>query len=172
MNVEIVVVGIIGTNCYILSIDNHVLIIDPGDEFDKIMNVVNNRIIDGVLITHNHFDHIGAKEDFDYKLIYDYSNLKEGITKIGNFEFEVIYTPGHNKDLISFYFDKYKSLFCGDFIFYESIGRTDLKGGNYNDMITSLNKTKRFSDDVKIYPGHGRITTFKHERLNNPYFKF
>lgn len=170
MNIETVVVGMINTNCYILGIDNHVLIIDPGDEYEKIMSVVKDRTIDGVLITHSHFDHIGAKEKFDKKLIYDFYNLKEGKTKIGKFSFEVIHTPGHKEDLINFYFEEYKSLFCGDFIFYESIGRTDLKGGNYKDMVSSINKTKRFSDDVIIYPGHGKITTFHHERLNNPYF--
>ena len=171
MNIEVVVVGIIDTNCYILSINNHVLIIDPGDEYEKIMDTVKGRTVDGVLITHNHFDHIGAKDKFDSNLVYDYHNLKEGITKIGEFEFEVIYTPGHKEDLISFYFDKYNALFCGDFIFYGSIGRTDLKGGNYSEMLKSISKTKRFSDDVTIYPGHGKITTFAHERLNNPYFK-
>ncbi len=170
MNIEIIKVGMLSTNCYVLSKDNHVLIIDPGDEYEKIMKCVNNRVIDGVLITHSHFDHIGAKERFDKELIYDFNNLKEGIIKIGKFEFEVIYTPGHKEDSISFYFDKDKILFCGDFLFHESIGRTDLEGGNEEDMIKSINKTKRFDDDVTIYPGHGVKTTFKHERMYNLYF--
>ena len=167
MKVETVIVGQLETNCYLLDIDNHVLIIDPGDEYEKIMNSVGSRTIDGVLITHGHFDHIGAKDKFDKNDIYDFSNLKEGIITIGKFNFEVIYTPGHKEDLISFYFDKEKLLFCGDFIFYESIGRTDLDGGNILDMYVSLKKTDRFSDDVVIYPGHGRSTDFKHERKYN-----
>lgn len=170
MNIEIVNVGMLSTNCYILSIDNHVLIIDPGDEYEKIIKCVGSRIIDGVLITHSHFDHIGAKDKFDKKLIYDFNNLKEGINTLGKFEFEVIYTPGHKEDSISFYFDKEKSLFCGDFIFYEAIGRTDFDGGNELDMKESIKKTKRFDDDVTIYPGHGVKTTFKHERMYNLYF--
>lgn len=169
MNIEIVKVGYLETNCYILSIDKHVLVIDPGDDIDKIRQVIDNQIIDGVLVTHSHFDHIGALESFDSDLIYDFNNLKEGIITLGKFTFEVIYNPGHKEDSISFYFDN-KYLFCGDFIFYESIGRTDLKGGNMTDMINSLKKTSRYNDNVIIYPGHGISTTFEHERKYNEYF--
>lgn len=171
MEVETVVVGQLYTNCYILIKDNHVLIIDPGEDYKKIMSSVGDKTIDGVLITHNHFDHIGAKEEFDENIIYDYSNLKNGINNIGKFSFEVIYTPGHKEDSISFYFDEYKYLFCGDFIFYEAIGRTDLDGGNIIDMMNSLKDTDRFSDDVVIFPGHGISTTFDHERKYNYYLR-
>ena len=170
MNIEIVVVGILNTNCYILSKNNHVLIIDPGDEYEKISKTINGRTIDGIIVTHNHFDHIGCLDKYDKNLIHDYNNLKEGINKIGEFEFEIIYTPGHKEDSISIYFDEIKSLFSGDFIFYESIGRTDLGGGDNHLMKESIKKIKRFNDEVVIYPGHGGKTTFKHERLYNPYF--
>ena len=170
MNIEIVKVGFLQTNCYILSIYNDVLIIDPGDEYDKIISKVGNRNIKGVLITHNHFDHVGCIDLFDNNIIYDYNNLEEGIHTIDNFKFEVIYNPGHTKDSISFYFDNIKSLFCGDFIFYEAIGRTDL-GGSIDDMINSIKNTIRYSDDTVIYPGHGLSTTFEHERKYNRYFK-
>jgi len=169
MNIEIVKVGFLETNCYILSIQDHVLVIDPGDDYDKINEVINNRVIDGVLITHNHFDHIGALDMFDSNLVYDFNNLKEGKITLGKFSFEVIYNPGHKEDSISFYFDD-KYLFSGDFIFYESIGRTDLKGGNMNDMINSIKNTKRYNDNVIIYPGHGISTNFSHEREYNEYF--
>ena len=169
MNIEIVKVGFLETNCYILSIQDHVLVIDPGDDYDKINEVINNRVIDGVLITHNHFDHIGALDMFDSNLVYDFNNLKEGKITLGKFSFEVIYNPGHKEDSISFYFDD-KYLFSGDFIFYESIGRTDLKGGNMNDMINSIKNTKRYNDNVIIYPGHGISTTISHEREYNEYF--
>ena len=170
MNIQTVIVGELDTNCYILIKNEHVLIIDPGDEYEKIMNNVKGKIIDGILITHHHFDHIGALKEFDKNIIYDYNNLKEGIVNIGEFTFEVIYTPGHKEDSISFYFDECKTLFCGDFIFYESIGRTDLNGANMLDMKKSIEKTNRFSSDVVIYPGHGPKTTFSHERRFNMYF--
>ena len=171
MKIDIVVVGELDTNCYILSIDNHVLVIDPGDDYDNINKVINKRVIDGVLITHGHFDHVGAKEYFDKNIIYDYSNLNEGNKILGKFNFEVVYNPGHKEDSISFYFDEFKVLFCGDFLFYESIGRTDLDGGNILDMYNSLKETKRYSDDVIIYPGHGRNTDFRHERKYNVFLK-
>ena len=171
MEIETIIVGDLSTNCYVLNIENHVLVIDPGDEYDKISKCIGNRIIDGVLITHGHFDHVGAKEMFDSNLIHDYNNLDEGIVKLGKFTFEVIYNPGHKEDSISFYFDSDKALFCGDFIFYESIGRTDLDGGNILDMFVSLKNTSRYDDDVTIYPGHGRSSNFSHERKYNIYLK-
>lgn len=171
MNIEIVKVGLLQTNCYILSKNNNVLIIDPGDEYNKIMDKVNGRNIVGVLITHSHFDHIGCIDLFNKNLVYDYNNLNIGINTIGDFTFEVIHNPGHKEDSISFYFDKEKALFCGDFIFFESIGRTDLEGGSIEDMLKSIKDTKRYSDDVIIYPGHGQSTTFLHERKYNVYFE-
>lgn len=171
MNIEIVKVGLLQTNCYILSKNNNVLIIDPGDEYNKIMDKVNGRNIVGVLITHSHFDHIGCIDLFNKNLVYDYNNLNIGINTIGDFTFEVIHNPGHKEDSISFYFDKEKALFCGDFIFFESIGRTDLEGGSMEDMLKSIKDTKRYSDDVTIYPGHGQSTTFLHERKYNVYFE-
>ena len=170
MNIETVIVGELQTNCYIISKDNHVLVIDPGDEYDKIISTINNRIIDGVLITHHHFDHVGALPNFDENIIYDKSNLDEGIHNIGIFAFEVIYNPGHKGDSVSYLFDN-KYLFCGDFIFYESIGRTDFEDGNILDMYNSLKATNRYNDDVIIYPGHGRNTNFKHERKYNVFLK-
>ena len=171
MNIEIVKVGLLQTNCYILSKNNNVLIIDPGDEYNKIMDKVNGRNIVGVLITHSHFDHIGCIDLFNKNLVYDYNNLNIGINTIGDFTFEVIHNPGHKEDSISFYFDKEKALFCGDFVFLESIGRTDLEGGSMEDMLKSIKDTKRYSDDVIIYPGHGQSTTFLHERKYNVYFE-
>lgn len=172
MNIDIVVVGPLQTNCYIISQNNHVLIIDPGDNYNKIIKVVGNRIIDGIVITHYHFDHIGALKEFNLSKVFDRNNLSEGTNIIDNFKFKVIYTPGHKEDSISLYFDKIKSLFVGDFIFLNSIGRTDLPGGNMDDMLNSLLKTSSFDNDVTIYPGHGKSTTFEYERQNNIYFRF
>ena len=156
LNLEVVKVGYLKTNCYILSINNDVLVIDPGDCYNKIKKVINNRNVVGVIITHNHFDHIGALNYFNN--IYDYNNLKEGKNKIGNFIFEVIYTNGHTSDSISLYFKEYNMMFVGDFIFKDGIGRTDL-GGNINDMISSLRKISKYDKNTKIYPGHGDFST-------------
>lgn len=161
MQINKVVVGSLYTNCYILSIDNKVLVIDPGDDIDKINKVISHKEVIGCIITHYHFDHIGCIDYFNK--IYDIHNLKEGIHTIGPFTFEIIYTPGHKEDCICIYFHKEKIMFVGDFIFKDGIGRCDLNGGNINQMQDSLIKIRKYDPDITIYPGHGRPTTLRDE---------
>lgn len=172
MNIKNVKVGYLETNCYILENEEEALIIDPGDEYSKIEFELDKKLV-GIIITHHHFDHIGFlsyfKEKYD-TLVYDYSNLKEGLNNIGSFNFEVIYTPGHTPDSITIYFKEAKKMFVGDFIFYHTIGRTDLDGGNFEEMKKSITKIKEYTD-VIIYPGHGDITSLEEEKKNNIYFK-
>lgn len=170
MNIDRVIVGELQTNCYILSINNECIVIDPGDEYSKIKNNIGDKNVVGVIITHYHFDHIGTLNNFDKQLILDKSNLEEREYNIGNFNFKVIYTPGHKEDLITIYFEKEKIMFTGDFIFESSIGRMDLPGGNINDMKRSLEKIKKYDDNIKIYPGHGNSTVLGKEKYNFEYF--
>lgn len=163
MKINKVVVGDLETNCYILEKDNKCIVIDPGDEYNKIKKIIDNKEILGVIVTHYHFDHIGALDYFDKGLILDKSNLKEKEYNIGDFKFEVIYTPGHKEDCITIYLKKEKIMFTGDFIFKNAIGRMDLPGGNYMDMLNSLEKIKKYDKDIKVYPGHGDITYLKDE---------
>ena len=102
--------------------------------------------------------------------VYDYNSVLEGKVNIDDFEFEVIYTPGHTKDSVSFYFKEYDSMFVGDFVFKGTIGRTDLPTGDYKEMINSIEKLKTYPDETILYPGHGDITTLKDEKENNKYF--
>ena len=169
MEVKRIVVGPLQTNCYLIIKDNRVLIIDPGDDFLKIKNAVGTKEVVGVIVTHYHFDHIGALEDcLNYYSVnkYDINNLKEGKNKIDIFNFEVIYTPGHKEDLLSVYFSNEKMLFCGDFIFEDSIGRCDFPGGDFNIMVESIKKILRLDDDTVIYPGHENATSMIKERKN------
>ncbi len=170
MNITRLVVGSLEENTYILEIDNELLIVDPGSEYDKISKIINNRKVLGILITHSHFDHIGALDSFKNIDIYKYDVLEEKEYNIGNFKFEVIFNPGHSKDSVSYYFKKYNTLFSGDFIFYESIGRCDLPTGSISDMEKSIDKIKKYDKDMIIYPGHGEDTTLSHEIEFNPYF--
>ena len=173
MEIKRVVVGDLDTNCYVLDDNDHVLVIDPGSDSNKIMKVIGNKKVDGIVITHHHFDHIGAVDDilrkYDTKM-YDINNLVEGNNTIGVFNFQVIFTPGHKEDLITIYFKKYKMMFVGDFIFKDGIGRCDLPGGNVSEMIKSIDKIKEYPKDIIIYPGHGEETTLGYEINNNPYF--
>lgn len=170
MKMQKVVVGELSENCYIIDMNNEVLVIDPGDEFDKINKVIANRKVIGILITHNHFDHVGALPYFKNIPVYSFDNLEEKMYTISSFKFEVILTPGHTSDSISFYFVKDNIIFCGDFIFYHSIGRCDLPTGNEEEMRKSIEKIKMFSNNVTLYPGHGRETTIGEEKKNNYYF--
>ena len=156
MKIECIKVGYLQTNCYILDINNQILVIDPGDEYDKIASVINNRKVIGCIVTHYHFDHIKALDHFSN--IYDIYNLKEGVNTIGPFNFEIIYTPGHREDCITIYFQEEKIMFVGDFIFEDGIGRCDLEGGDMNMMVNSLRKISKYDNSITIYPGHGDKT--------------
>lgn len=97
--------------------------------------------------------------------------LDEGdIVKFGNSKLEILFTPGHSPGSITFYNHEQKFMIVGDVLFYGSIGRTDLPGGDYDTLINSI-KDKLFSlgDDFKVYNGHGPTTTIGFERKNNPF---
>lgn len=171
-NIKKVVVGELFTNCYILECDDHVLIIDPGDDYAVIKKEIGNNIIDAILITHSHFDHINALQDFlnvDNYLVIN-NNFNKSHLQVGPFTFDIIKTPGHTRDSICFYFKEEKFLFCGDLIFQGSIGRTDLDTGNSKDMQSSLNIIKKLPLNTIIYPGHGNSTNLSFELENNPFF--
>ena len=174
MDIKTVVTGYLDENCYILIKNGTCLIVDPGDDYQKIKEEIGENKVLGVLITHSHFDHIGALRNFLVKRsikIFKKSNLIENKDyQIGNFNFEVIYTPGHSKDSVTFYFKEEKIMFIGDFIFKESIGRTDLPGGSDEEMKNSIQKIIAYEDDIKLYPGHYDKTTIGYEKENNPFF--
>lgn len=173
MDIEVIKVGYLECNCYLLIKGSKLLVIDPGDEAKKIINKIGDRQVVGIIITHYHFDHIGAINEIVSKYntkIYDYSNLIEGRNTIDKFEFEVVYTPGHKEDAITIYFRDEKIMFVGDFIFNGSIGRCDLAGGNMDDMNKSIEKIKKYDDNIILYPGHGDKTLLGYEKMNNIYF--
>lgn len=166
MDIKTIPVGDLETNCYILTIDNECIIIDPGDDFLTIKEAVKGKKVIGCLVTHFHPDHIGALEE-----IISYYDIEVNKLKYGNFDYETIETPGHTFDSKTFYFKDINTMFTGDFIFYRSIGRTDL-GGNDNDMKKSLEEMKKYNDDIIIYPGHGPKTILKEEKQYFPlYYK-
>lgn len=170
MKVKRVVVDYLEENCYILVKDNKALVIDPGGDFFKIKDALFNLEVEGILVTHYHHDHIGALkelEEYSKASVYDFSNLKEGINKIGSFTFELIRTPGHKEDAVCYYFKEDKVMFTGDFLFKGDCGRTDLVGGNPLDMRKSLIKIRKYSDDIIIYPGHDEKSTLGEEKKNN-----
>lgn len=153
------------------------IIIDPGMYGEK----EEKRVLDyleehqlipvAILITHRHPDHICGLECLQKM----YPNLMtvDGLSGFSGFSelsgFQMIPTPGHKEDSVCFYFEKEKVLFTGDTLFQESIGRTDLPGGDMPTLIRSLEILKKLPDDTQVYPGHGYPTTIGHEKAYNPY---
>lgn len=177
-------VGYLEENCYLIKEENNGLIVDPGDEIDKILDMIGNTKIVGILITHAHFDHIGALDDLlnKYNVPVFYHNVNNELNKnVINveekeyksvcFTFEVIYAPGHRNDLVVYYFKENNTMFTGDFLFKESIGRTDLEYGNYDEMIESIKIIKEYPDSIEIYPGHGDKTNLGYEKKNSSYLQ-
>jgi len=97
--------------------------------------------------------------------------LKEGnVVHFGNTNLEVLFTPGHSAGSICFYNREHDFVIGGDVLFYESIGRTDLPGGDHPTLIRSITeKLFPLGDACTVYPGHGPHTTIGHEREHNPF---
>ena len=94
------------------------------------------------------------------------------IIKVGALSMEVMETPGHTPGGISLYIPAERVVFTGDTLFWGSIGRTDLPGGDYNTIIRSLKeKLGRLPDDTRVIPGHGDETEIGFEKKQNPFFE-
>lgn len=172
MKIDVVITGNLEENCYFITKNNKTIIIDPGDEAEKLIDFIESNHFNmcGILITHNHFDHVGALIAIrdKYNLIVVDSNNRKIIS---DFKYKIIDTKGHTSDSISFYFEDANLLFCGDFIFKESIGRFDFENSSREDMFISLKKLIKYNSSLIILPGHGEKTTLNHELKYNPFLR-
>lgn len=109
--------------------------------------------------------------NIEYKSNFNYTNLTESDTiQIGKSLLSVIHVPGHSPGSIVLHCSEDKFIISGDVLFYNSIGRTDLPGGDYGSLINGIkNKILCLDEDTIVYPGHGPATTIKEEKVNNPY---
>ncbi len=201
MNIEVLQLGTLGTNCYLLSGEKFAIVIDPGDISNAVLKFLEDnsdkqRLI---LLTHCHFDHIGGAlwlrektgvevaigEGDAYALSDPEANLSESFgmplrafyadtvlldgeeKTVGDISFKVFKTAGHTKGDCCYLFGN--DLFCGDVLFYGSIGRTDFINSDPVKMMASLHLLMEFNDEIKVYPGHGPLTTIGRERRSNPY---
>ena len=97
--------------------------------------------------------------------------INEGETvSFGDTSFQILFLPGHAPGHVGLYFKEEKKLFAGDVLFRESIGRTDLPGGDFDTLIKSIHSTVfTLPDEVEVFPGHGPSTTVGHEKIHNPF---
>jgi hydroxyacylglutathione hydrolase len=164
MKIKKVVVGTLKTNCYLLHNEEGIIVVDPGDNGEEIMEEIEelNLPVKYIINTHSHFDHIMANSYIEKqtgkKVL---NNLKEGrVLKLGEESLEVIYTPGHTKDSICLRGNDF--LIGGDVLFDGGHGRTDLPGGSDEEMMKTLERLKKdIPSDYCVYPGHGETFLMK-----------
>ena len=191
MNIHTLPLGMLQTNCYILTNGDHCLVIDPGDEADKVLTFLEKQelTLEAILLTHGHFDHVGAvktlaaETDCQVYLCQEELALPGAMTAgplfytdfykegdrltLAGLSFEVLHTPGHTPGSVCLRFDEH--LFSGDTLFAGSCGRTDFPGSSPRDMVCSLSRLAKLEDHLRVYPGHGSSTTIGEEKRYNPY---
>ncbi|MCK9281055.1 MAG: MBL fold metallo-hydrolase [Melioribacteraceae bacterium] len=114
----------------------------------------------------------GSMFELDIEESPDTDNYFENISelKLGENKFNFFHTPGHSPGEYCVYSLENSICFTGDLLFKEGIGRTDLWGGNLNELMDSIKKLfSILHDDIKIFPGHGEFSTIGYEKRNNPY---
>ena len=200
MKIQTIVVGELQVNCYLLTEGNEAILIDPGDECEKIIAAAEKEgcKIAKILLTHGHFDHIGAVADIAEKTdakVYVHkedeimlSDNAKNLAEISNgwakpckadkyLENGNVIVFGENEINVhhtpghsngGVCLEVGKNLFSGDLLFRGSIGRFDR-----GDLRTELSSLKylmdNFSDDMVVFPGHGPSTTIGEEKMFNPY---
>lgn len=203
VKVHTLVVGQLQTNCYILESRGHSIIVDPGDEPERVIRFVEdiNAIPTSIIATHTHFDHVlgvdAVRKRLDVPFMIHHDDLamlqsmqsrvrqfmgfkvppppkvdsyvKEGDSlKLAEETLRVIHTPGHSPGSISLAGEGF--VLTGDALFNQSIGRTDLPGGDLKTLVASIRKKLfKLDDGTIVHPGHGPETTIGDEKLANPF---
>ena len=193
MEMDILQLGLLGTNCYLLWEGGTAVLIDPGAGAEQLLRRLGELglRLEAVVLTHGHYDHVGAVRalreaagcrvflpEADLALppsITDgpiaYTDLyRDGdVLRFGPIELKALCTPGHTPG--SSCLQTGNRLFTGDTLFRGSCGRTDLPGGDWRQMYASLKRLGELEGDLFVYPGHGDASTLDHERRTNPYLR-
>ena len=203
MIIKSIVVGQFGSNCYIVGSDSgrEGIIIDPGDEADKILDAVKASGLDikMIVITHGHIDHVSAvkevKEATGAEVAIhadDAGFLQDGRAALF-FDISYPVSPpdrllkgGDSIDVGGLHFEVIHTpghspggicllgegvLFSGDTLFNFGIGRYDFPGSSGSQLAESLRQLMTLPDEVIVYPGHGPDTTIGAERRGNPFLR-
>lgn len=193
--------GVFGVNCYIVTGESSCVLVDAPCDAEYINSRLGNKKLDAILLTHGHVDHFSAADELvksygckvyiqtadkpmleSRKLcLADYFHMpffacenaleiQDGETlTFDDLEFRVVTTPGHTKGSVCYISGD--TIFSGDTLFYNSIGRTDFSGGRFSVLIESIKKLAGLGKDYRVLSGHGQETTLYREFKYNPFLE-
>ena len=195
LKVYAMALGAYQTNCYIIHEENSktCCVIDPGYEADVILDKLDDLglTLEAVLLTHGHFDHVGAVKDLAAEtqcevyihpddlslppmmtagtLYYTKTYTEGSLLKLAGLEIAVLHTPGHTPGSVCLLAET--TIFAGDTLFQGSCGRTDLPGGDWATITKSLKRLAALEGNFWVFSGHGPSTTLRDEKKYNPYMR-
>ena len=197
MDIQILQVGPIGTNCYLLCDETEKLcaVVDPGGDAARVAAAVVDTGCApcAILLTHGHYDHTGGVAELrakwpDVPVYLNHRDQYEGdaylqqlfppvpgakdydegdTVQVGGLAVDVMATPGHSEGSVTLRCGDV--LLCGDTLFAGSCGRTDFPGGSVKKIMASLKRLGSLEGDLQVYPGHMETSTLDQERSWNPY---
>jgi glyoxylase-like metal-dependent hydrolase (beta-lactamase superfamily II) len=199
LNIQKHIVGLLQVNCYLVWPEGsrEAAVIDPGGRGRKLLESLHEKNLElrYIFHTHGHWDHTGASPFLyrqtsapTYMHPADHNPrsllsrlfrkghpsllpLADGQTvPLGPLLFKAIHTPGHSPGSVCLLIAD--ALFTGDLLFAGGVGRFDLKGGSFRELVKSLReRLAPLPDQLRVFPGHGPETTLGHERATNSLFR-
>jgi glyoxylase-like metal-dependent hydrolase (beta-lactamase superfamily II) len=181
LEIHKLVVGPVDNNVFVLRCRHtgDAVLLDAANEHERLLDLCTTLNVRTVLETHGHWDHIGAVtqvRDAGYEVgvtaadahmlpSYDYLLEDDTVIEIGRLRLRTIITPGHTPGSICFKVEGKPLLFSGDTLFPGGPGATKFEGGNFHDIIESIDgKLFTLQPDTIVMPGHGIDTTIGDER--------
>lgn len=214
LDVRMFTVGPLQENCFLVRSDadaTEAVLVDPGAEGPRLLTALEElgASLAGILLTHTHFDHVGAVAELaeatgaevwvpkgEYETLlhfdevmgsrggmfadfgpfrpYDAEHQVTGGDQIelAGISFTAVDAPGHSPGHVVYHPEGVSALLAGDVLFAGSIGRTDLPGGNHQQLLDSIAKLmQEFPPETTVLPGHGGPTSLGEEARSNPYLR-
>ena len=195
LKVYVMALGDYQTNCYILHDDTSkgCCVVDPGYEADAILDKLDSLglTVEAILLTHGHFDHVGAVKELAAecgcdvyihpdeltmppmmtagKLYYTKTYTEGSRLQLAGLDISVLHTPGHTPGSVCLLVGD--TLISGDTLFAGSCGRTDLPGGDWATIQKSLRRLASIEANLWVLPGHGGTSQLRDEKKYNPYLR-